>query len=69
MTIQIYTNNEKPAKILFDLKKPIYYHKNEWQHKHGQYISKVELKKEFFWTITLSAKKIITSYMYWFYIH
>jgi hypothetical protein len=40
--INMYTNDKKkPSTDSLALKKPTYYHKNEWQHKHGQYNSRV----------------------------
>ena len=39
-TCLMSANDEKSAD-LFPLKKTTYYHKNEWQHKHGQYHSMV----------------------------
>jgi hypothetical protein len=37
----IETNDNKPAQIHFHSKQHYYYHKNERQHKHGQYDSGV----------------------------
>ena len=39
-TCLMSANDEKSADLL-PLKKTTYYHKNEWQHKHGQYHSMV----------------------------
>ena len=39
--IRIYTNDKKICTDSIPLKKTIYYHKNEWQHKYGQYNSRI----------------------------
>ena len=43
--LDIYGNTYKEAKKIFtyslSLKKTTYYHKNKWQHKHGQYNRRV----------------------------
>jgi hypothetical protein len=40
-TIHIKTNNDKSTPIRFHSNKTTHYHKNYWQHKHGQYNSGV----------------------------
>jgi hypothetical protein len=41
VTIQIYITIKKTCTDLFPLKKTTHYHKNERQHTHGQYNSRV----------------------------